>query len=241
MTEQKALKRRVRARMSKTGERYTAARRQILSKAKPTESGAAQAQPAAPEPPPPPAEFRGRRPSDELVITRTGQPWAVWYERLEGWGARDRTHTEIARWLSGEQGVDGWWSQELTVRYEMAIGRRTTGQRPTGYEIWVSKTVQTSAAKAYDAVVSARSRDAWLPGVTLRKRTATRPKIARFDWTDGSSRVAIYCDPKGEAKTTVGVQHERLRDAEARERMRTYWRGRLAVLKRVLEKEAATA
>ena len=53
--------------------------------------------------------------------------------------------------------------------------------------------------------------------------------------------MAIYCDPKGEAKTTVGVQHERLPDAEARERMRTYWRGRLAVLKRVLEKEAATA
>jgi hypothetical protein len=230
VTEQKALKRRVRARMSKTGERYTAARRQVLAKAEPTSAPV-----ATPEPPPPAAEFRGRRPSDELVITRTGEPWSVWYDRLERWGARDRSHTEIARWLSGEQGVDGWWSQELTVRYEMAIGRRTTGQRATGYEIWVSKTIGASAASAYDAVVTARKREAWLPGVKLTKRTATRAKIARFDWSDGSSRVAISFDPKGDAKTTVGVQHERLPDAEARQRMRTFWQGRLAELKRVLE------
>jgi hypothetical protein len=233
VTEQKALKRRVRARMSKTGERYTAARRQVLAKADPD-----PARPAAPEPPPPAAEFRGRRPSDELVITRTGQPWSEWYARLEAWGARDRSHTEIARWLSGEEGVDGWWSQELTVRYEMAIGRRETGQRPTGYEVWVSKTMAVPAPRAYDAVVTARRREAWLPAVPLTRRTATRPKIARFDWPDGS-RVAVYFDPKAAAKTTVGVQHERLPDAEARQRMRAFWQGRLAELKRLLEAEDA--
>jgi hypothetical protein len=219
--------------MSKTGERYTAARRQVLAKADPD-----PARPATPEPPEPAAEFRGRRPSDELVITRTGQPWSEWYARLEAWGARDRSHTEIARWLSGEQGVDGWWSQELTVRYEMAIGRRETGQRPTGYEVWVSKTMAVPAPRAYDAVVTARRREAWLPAVPLTRRTATRPKIARFDWPDGS-RVAVYFDPKAAAKTTVGVQHERLPDAEARQRMRAFWQGRLAELKRLLEAEDA--
>jgi hypothetical protein len=172
------------------------------------------------------------------VVTRTGQPWSVWFVRLERWGARDRTHTQIARWLSGEQGVDGWWSQELTVRYEMAIGRRVTGQRPTGFEVWVSKTIQAPVAAAYEAVVTARGRKAWMPGVTLTPRGATAPKIARFNWSDGSSRVAIYLDPKGEAKTTVGVQHERLADAEARQRMRAFWQERLAELKRILEADA---
>jgi uncharacterized protein YndB with AHSA1/START domain len=237
VTEQKALKRRVRARMSKTGERYTAARRQVLAKASP--DPAPPAVPEPPEPPPPAAEFRGRRPSDELVVARTGQPWSEWYARLEAWGARDRSHTEIARWLSGEQGVDGWWSQELTVRYEMAIGRRETGQRPTGYEVWVSKTMAVPARRAYDAVVTAKRREAWLPGVKLTRRTAPRAKIARFDWPDGSSRLAIYFDAKATSKTTVGVQHERLPDAEARQRMRAFWKGRLAELQRLLEAEDA--
>jgi hypothetical protein len=43
---------------------------------------------------------------------------------------------------------------------------------------------------------------------------------------------------KGEAKSTVAIEHERLPDAETAERMKAYWRERLSELKRALEEEA---
>ena len=43
-------------------------------------------------------------------------------------------------------------------------------------------------------------------------------------------------DAKGDAKSTVGLAHERLADAEEAERMKAYWRERVGTLKEVLER-----
>ena len=68
----------------------------------------------------------------------------------------------------------------------------------------------------------------------LRERTATRPRSARFDHADG--RVAVSFDAKGENKSTVTLEHSRLADADAAERMKGIWRERLAALKTELER-----
>ncbi|MEE3921840.1 hypothetical protein V2I01_36860 [Micromonospora sp. BRA006-A] len=64
-----------------------------------------------------------------LLRERTGQDWAGWFDRLDAWGAVDRTHTEIARWLVDTHGMPGWWAQTVTVGYEQARGLRAPGQR----------------------------------------------------------------------------------------------------------------
>jgi hypothetical protein len=43
-----------------------------------------------------------------------------WFDLLDEWGASERRHAEIARWLSEEQGVAGWDAQSVTVGYERA-------------------------------------------------------------------------------------------------------------------------
>jgi len=70
----------------------------------------------------------------------------------------------------------------------------------------------------------------------LRERTATRPKSARFDWGDGETRVHVAFSAKGAGKSMAALQHERLADAEERERMRAFWRARVSTLKEVLER-----
>ena len=97
MTENKSLKRRVRQRMSKTGERYTAARRQVLARAEPANAVA----PSSAKRPP-----ADGGPSDELYLERTGRPWEQWVEMLDAWGAQDRPHPDIVRWLMSEHSVD---------------------------------------------------------------------------------------------------------------------------------------
>jgi hypothetical protein len=46
--------------------------------------------------------------------------------------------------------------------------------------------------------------------------------------------VVAYVEPKGEAKATVTVQHEKLPDAGSVEEMRAFWRERLERLATVL-------
>jgi hypothetical protein len=226
--------------MTKTGERYTAARRNLLSKTPPNASAAAEPateRAAGPEPAPPvPAgNFRGNRPmSDEILPARTGRVWGEWYEILNAWGAIDRPHPEIARWLVDEHGVSGWWAQELTVRFEHATGRRQPGQRSDGFSATATKTVAVPVEQLFDAFLDDATRARWLPAEGMRLRTATPHRSARFDWA-GGQRLAIGFESKGDAKSTVSIEHMKLPDGAAVEREKPLWRDRLAELKRLLE------
>jgi len=123
----------------------------------------------------------------------------------------------------------------VTVSYERARGLRAVGEHPEGFSVTAQKTVAVPIDRLYDAFVDESLRARWLPDSELRERTATKPKSARFDWGDGETRVIVGFIAKGEAKSTVALEHARLPDAEKAERMKAFWRDRVAVLKEVLE------
>lgn len=205
--------------MAKTGESYTTARRMLI---------AAGERPDAAAPFEPPV-------AEERVVAATGRGWAAWFEVLDEWGAASRGHTEIARWLREEHGVDGWYSQSLTVGYERARGLRAPGERPDGFAVGVTRTVAVPVETLYDEFVDAGCRRAWLSQAEFGERTATRPKSARYDWEDGSTRVIVGFEAAGEAKSRISLSHERLPDADAADEMKAWWREALDGLKRRLE------
>jgi hypothetical protein len=90
--------------------------------------------------------------------------------------------------------------------------------------------------RLYEAFVDESLRRRWLPDAELRERTASKPKSARFDWGDGETRVIVGFEAKGDAKSVAVLEHARLPDADEAERMKSYWRERVAVLKEVLER-----
>ncbi|MGH3112079.1 MAG: hypothetical protein ACRDOP_01265 [Gaiellaceae bacterium] len=220
MTRHKSFKRLVRGRMEKTGESYTTARAMLL---------AAQ-EPEASEGPP-------LATSDEAIRERTGRGWEEWFDLLDEWGAAERTHREIARWVAEQQGAEplAWNVQAVAVGYERARGGRAVGQRADGFAITASKTVAVPVERLFDAFTDEATRDRWLPDGELRERTATRPRSARFDWGDGETRVNGTFLAKGEAKSTVALEHARLPGAEEAEATKGWWRERLNALKSVLE------
>jgi hypothetical protein len=234
MTKQKSFKGRVRARMEKTSESYTAARRQLLAKAAETAEAVA---PEAAGPVAPVDAPGARRPySDDVLRASTGRTWDEWFALLDRWGAAERPHPEIARWLNQEHGVDGWWAQGVTVGYEQARGLRAPGQRRGGlFEVGASKTVAVPVDRLYEAFMDPGLRERWLPGVKLEVRTAKPAKSIRANWDDGSTRLVVDFTAKGEAKSQVALVHERVPDAEAAAQLKTWWRERVAVLKEVLE------
>lgn len=231
MPTQRTFKRRVRARMTKTGEAYTAARRQLLRKA----DGPAQPIPteATEAPGPEPAvEFPT---SEEAVLSATGRSYPEWIAVIDAWGGTDRTHTEIARWLATEHGVPGWWAQSVTIAYERARGMRAVHQTTSGFTVGVTRTMATEPEIALAAFTDPAVRRRWLVEVGLRQRPTMAAGNARFDWPDPPSRLVVYAGAKGAGKTLVSISHERLPDAEAAAREKAAWRQRLGTLKALLE------
>jgi uncharacterized protein YndB with AHSA1/START domain len=244
MPTQKIFKQRVRARMSKTGESYAAARRQLIRKAGDTEP--AVAEPAAV---PTPALEAAAPPStrneigsadlavsEEAMIRATGRGHADWFAMLDAWGATDQGHTAIARWLRESNGVPGWWAQSITVSYERARGMRGRYQQRDGYSVSATKTVAVPPETALAAFTDAATRGRWLPDAPMRRRPTRAALTARFDWSEPVSRVVVTIVPKGDGKSTVAVTHEQIQEPEIAERLKSAWRDRLGALKAVLER-----
>jgi hypothetical protein len=226
MTQQKTFKRRVRARMEKTGESYTAARRILLT----ASDGPDPA--SGPEPEAPAVELLV---DDAKLADATGHPHAHWFAVIDGWDGLRLGHTEIARRLVADAGVPSWWAQTITVDYERARGLRAPGQRADGFYLSASKIVHVPVERLFEAWEDEALRERWLPGDRLRVRTATAPRSARYDFDGGTSRVLAGFDAVSEAKSRVGMTHERLPDRETTDALKAFWRERLGVLAALLK------
>ena len=219
MTAQRSFKRLVRTRMEKTGESYTAARLRLL------QGGGEPQQPVA------------LPTSEETLRERTGRGWEEWFDLLDEAGAADMTHRETARWLADREGLHplAWNVQAVVGGYDKARRGRQVGEHDDGFTVTASKTVAVPVERLYDAFVDPALRSGWLPDGELRERTATKPKSARFDWGDGTTRVHVTFAAKGEGKSTATVQHERLPGTQEAERMKAFWRERVTAMKQELE------
>ena len=87
----------------------------------------------------------------------------------------------------------------------------------------------------YEAFTDPALRERWLPGATVEVRTARPAKSIRANWDDGSTRLVIAFTARGEAKSQVAPAHQRVPDAGAADKLKTFWRERMAALKQVLE------
>jgi hypothetical protein len=226
MPTDKDLKRLVRARMSKTGEAYTTARSNLLARKQ------SKPAPRAAEPVPDYAKLAGM--SDATIAAKTGCNWERWVRALDHVGAHEWSHRAIAAYVHEKYKVPGWWTQMVTTGYERIKGLRAIGQRRAGgYEASKSKVFAVPVGRLYRAFHDARTRRRWLPDVKFTVRTSTPNKTMRVTWPDGTS-VEIYFVSLGPAKSQLAVQHGKLPDEAAADRVKAYWAERLGALREIL-------
>lgn len=257
MTLQKKLKKTIRARSQKTGESYTAARRQVLlarEKAETPEQPAPvaiQEPPAAqpvPEPAAPPAKPSRGQVSDEAARTKTGHGLDHWFAVLDAFGAATKGHTAAAAHLNKDHGVPGWHAQGITVAYERARGLRDMNQSCTGsFQVSVSKTVPAPVAEVIDALKNPERRAVWLqdsdPALVQALDaafTGDKPREVktkgdnyawlRFPW-NGTVVIYINGKPKG---ASVVADNSDLPNSDLIEQRRAQWKVALAGLHRHL-------
>lgn len=170
------------------------------------------------------------------VKRATGKERQEWFALLDRRGANGRPFREIADHLKTKHGLSHWWAQKLIVEYEQARGIRPPGARPDGtFTVTASKTLHVPVAQLYAAFTDSRRRRTWLAGSRMRKRTGEKGRSARFDWEGGETRLNATFVAAGRGKSQVGVEHTHLPDAKAAEKMKSFWRERLTLLKRTLE------
>ena len=239
MTKDKAQKRAIRARMAKTGERYTTARHYLLDLHRPGNDatmkrartrlarrrGRNAAGAGRPKRPPRVAEPGV---SDAAVQRATGKTWDEWFALLDAWHGTAHNHPEIARHVHETYGIDGWWAQSVTVGYERARGMRALHERPDGFSVNASKTFPVPVERLFAAFVEPEERERWLEGIELRNRTSQPNKSARFDVLPEDGRLAVTFVARGPEKAAAQLQQERLADAEEVARWKALWKEQLA-------------
>lgn len=243
MTQAKKLKKAIRARVKKTGERYAAARLRVLAA---RERKSARARPA-PRPPVKkdtparaPRASAGGAVSDARVRARTGRGLDHWFKVLDTFGAAEKGHTAAARHLSDDHGVDGWYAQGITVAFERARGLRATNQRMSGYyEVSVSKVVDAPLERVAKALARPAERAAWLRGCDPAIENGLREaqsgegartvkiragKDARLRYpADGKTiEIVVIAKPGGRASIVASVT--KIPSAPAMEAQRAAWR-----------------
>src|SRR5215207_1086147 len=248
MTKDKARKQAVRARMAKTGERYSTARHYLLdlhlqeqaytdgvgdSATLSHEAALHRTETALPP--------RAAEPgvSDAAVQRATGKSWDEWFALRDAWQGKTHNHTEIARHVHQTYGIDGWWAQSVTVGYERARGMRALHERPDGFSMNASKTFPVPVERLFAAFVEPDERERWLEGIELRNRTTQPNKSARFDVLPEDGRLAVTFVAKGPEKSAAQLEQERLADAEEVARWKAVWKEQLALLAAYLAEESS--
>lgn len=249
MTRARKLKKQIRSRAARTGERYAAARRQVL-----TARRRRTRHPAAPEAPAAsmPAPGRPTRPgraglSDASVRRKTGHGLDHWFAVLDAAGAPAKGHAASARHLHEAHGVPGWHSQMITVAYERARGLRAVNQACAGsFQVSISRVLPAPVQDVVAAVTTPAGRAAWLaqaePGLAAAlaaafagpkaRRLEVRPKgdaRLRYPW-DGSM-VELRIDPRPHGRSQLTADNTRLASSSAVATRRAQWRGALDALR----------
>ena len=179
---------------------------------------------------------------DEAVKKATGRTWSQWLAIIDRAGGRTKDHNQIVAILKDQHGIGPWWRQMVTVGYEQARGRRDKHEKPGGFEVSASRTIDAPLSVAFRAFEDPRMRGRWLTppdAGDLVIRKATPGKSMRLTWIDGATHLSVNFQDKGSAgsaKCQVVVQHTKLKNARDAARQKAYWQDQLGRLKALLEK-----
>lgn len=217
MTKQEALKRRIRERMTKTGERYGAARRVVLA--------------AGESAPPPTIRVWAAEPefTDEVIRTNTGQSWDEWCGLIEAFPGHVEGHAPIAAHLIAEHGLNGWWAHGVTVGFERITGRRLKNQMADGtFTAAKTKTVTVDVEALRALLVDDAGRADLFPGFGSVLRSKPTSKALKVGFETGAALFSI--EALADGRTRINVAHEGLASAVDVELWKAYWADWLAAI-----------
>jgi hypothetical protein len=127
--------------------------------------------------------------SNNAAYRRTGRTWQEWFVILDASGAINMKHKDIAQSVYQKHRVSAWWSQMITLTYEVR-GLHDKHQKSDGYAISVCKVVPGPVDTLYNFWNDEKKRKQGLTEkqkASLTIRNSTPNKSMRINWEDGNS------------------------------------------------------
>ncbi|MFN2556135.1 MAG: hypothetical protein ABR592_04570 [Nitriliruptorales bacterium] len=207
MTRNESFKRRTRARMAKTGDKYGAARRVLIEQAGNREARSWVSDPGH---------------SDAIILSNTGRSWDEWRDLINAWPGHEQGHSAVASWVQGEHGVDGWWAQAVTVGWERITGRRLPHQMADGtFTANRSATITIDVPALREMLLDDDGRADLFPGLDPQLRSRPTAKNIRVGVGGGVAEIAVV--PRGDGRATITVAHAKLASPEEVAHWKAYW------------------
>ncbi len=194
--------------------------------------------------------------TDDAVRAKTGRTWGEWLAVLDAFGGKEKGHKLMAKFLKEEQGLTAWWSQMVTVQYERERGMREVNERPKGFAVSVSRTVDCPLERVWAAWAEADAMNRWFTtGAKLDFREGGRfenadkdagtylrivpMKRIKFTWEQPQhqpgSQVEVTFSTGNNGKSQVVLTHEKLSSKDEVEDLREGWSWAMDSLKSFLE------
>ncbi|MGD0575430.1 MAG: hypothetical protein ABSB61_08695 [Anaerolineales bacterium] len=125
----------------------------------------------------------------------------------------------------------------ITVTYEQGRGLRQGHETDHGYPISWSRTLALPAFRLFEAGITPRARQLWMPGAKLVLGKTVRRKTIHAKWISrGTSDLEVRLMTRSRGRAQITVEHSRLTTLSSAARMKEYWAGSLASLVRALER-----
>ena len=209
MTKQEHFKQRIRARMTKTGERYGAARRALIDQSAGRTGGTRRwvSQPEV---------------HDASVTEHTGRGWEEWCDIIEAWPGHVDGHAAIAAHVHDTYDLTHWWSQAVTIGWERITGRRVVNQRSDGtFGTSKTRTVTVDHDELRAALFDDAERAELFPGLDTEMRSKPTTKVPRVAFPEGV--VLVTMTPVDGGRVRVNVAHDGLDSPAAVDEWKAYW------------------
>jgi uncharacterized protein YndB with AHSA1/START domain len=189
----------------------------------------------------------------------TGKTLKQWFAMLDGIDGVKQGRRQCVQMLCTEHQLDEWWAVTVAIEYERAKQVLEKDGRPKGYSICSTKTVAAPLERVYQAFGEAQILSRWL-GTKAKadfhdggrfetaegdRGTFTRlraNKDLRIAWEHPElapgTAVEVLLADKGQGKTGITLNHMRIQDRLAADRVRAAWSAAFDRLKTALEARA---
>src|SRR5690606_5749970 len=144
------------------------------------------------------------------VERATNRSWDEWLQFMDGIGAKNLNHHEIAtkvlEELEGKVDNLGWWAQSVTVAYEQYIGRRIPGQRPDGtFQTSVSKSTKLGMKELMDQWVTFADGDQEVRALIAAdaRVSGTEKRITWRTKARDGSEIRVTSEPKKDGTASI--------------------------------------
>ena len=144
------------------------------------------------------------------VERATKRTWDEWLQYMDGIGAKNLSHHEIATRvldeLNGKLENIGWWAQAVTVAYEQYVGHRAPGQRPDGtFQTSVSKSTKLGMRDLMDKWVTFAAKDEIVLALCTGgvRVSGTENRITWRTKAHDTSSIRVTSEPKNDGTAAI--------------------------------------